>query len=210
MFAFSSTLASPLWTWIHRLGGPGLILLGIIDNSAIPVPGSMDLFVVVLSSHNQQWWFYYALMATVGAVVGGFITYRLAKKGGRETLEKKIGKKKAAKVYRWFKHGGFFAVAAGASLPPPFPTFPVLLTAGALQYPAKNFTAALATGRGVRYFALAYLGRVYGRAIVHWFARYYQPFLYVLIALAILAGIGIAIYFLWRRARKQRGARIAA
>lgn len=200
----SAIFASSIWKWIHRLGGPGLILLGVIDNSAIPVPGSMDVFVVVLASHNRPWWPYYAFMATLGAVLGGFITYRLAEKGGREMLEKRIGKQKVAKVYRRFEHGGFLTVTAGALLPPPFPTFPVLLTAGAMQYPRKNFLSALAVGRGIRYFALAYLGRVYGRAVIHWLGRYYRPFLYVLIALGVLAGAGILIYVLWRRRRKDR------
>jgi hypothetical protein len=35
-------LGASIWLWLHRLGGPGLILLGLADNSAIPLPGSMD------------------------------------------------------------------------------------------------------------------------------------------------------------------------
>src|SRR5208337_2762852 len=81
--------ASTLWTWLHRLGGPGLIVLGLLDNSAIPLPGSMDVFVIVLSAHHRGWWPYYAFMAVVGAVIGGYVTYRLASKGGEGTLEKK-------------------------------------------------------------------------------------------------------------------------
>ena len=65
MRAFASlVLAGSFWTWLQRLGGPGLILLGLLDNSAIPLPGSMDLLVILLSAHHRQWWPYYALMAT--------------------------------------------------------------------------------------------------------------------------------------------------
>src|SRR5690242_2174943 len=95
--------AGPFWTWLQRLGGPGLILLGLMDNSAIPLPGSMDLLVILLSAHHRAWWLYYALMATIGAVIGGYLTYRLAEKGGEETLEKKVGKRRAEKVYRRFE-----------------------------------------------------------------------------------------------------------
>src|SRR5215471_9724944 len=35
--------ASPTLVWLLRLGGLGLILLGIADNSVIPLPGSMDV-----------------------------------------------------------------------------------------------------------------------------------------------------------------------
>ena len=65
-----------VWTWIHRLGGPGLILLGIVDNSVIPIPGGMDIFVIILSAHRREWWLYYAFMAVIGSVLGGYLTYR--------------------------------------------------------------------------------------------------------------------------------------
>jgi len=35
--------------WLERLGGLGLILLGLADNSPIPLPGSMDVLTVILS-----------------------------------------------------------------------------------------------------------------------------------------------------------------
>ena len=59
-----------LWRWILRLGGPGLILVGLIDNSVIPIPGGMDIFVILLTAHRREWWWYYAIMETLGAVVG--------------------------------------------------------------------------------------------------------------------------------------------
>ena len=49
-------LANPIWNWLHRLGGPGLILLGIADNSLIPLPGSVDVFTILLSAHRREWW----------------------------------------------------------------------------------------------------------------------------------------------------------
>lgn len=196
--------ASPLWTWLHRLGGPGLILLGLADNSAIPLPGSMDVFVILLSAHHRAWWPYYAFMAVVGSVIGGYLTYRLAEKGGEEMLEKKVGKAKANKVYRRFKKHGFGAIVLGAILPPPFPVVPFLIAAGAMQYPKKNFIAALATGRAIRYFGLAYLGHIYGHAIVGWGARYYKPIFWSLIALAVVGGVAALLYFVWYRPKKQR------
>jgi len=197
-------LESGLWTWIHRLGGPGLILLGIIDNSAIPVPGGVDIFVVLLSSHRRGWWLYYAFMAVIGALLGGYLTYRLAEKGGEETLEKEIGKQRAQKVYDKFKKRGFGTIAVSAILPPPFPMVPVLMAAGVLQYPRKRFLAALASGRAARYFALALMGRFYGTAILSTLSRYYQPLLYTLIALAALAGFAALLYFKIYRPRRQR------
>ena len=143
--------------WLFRLGGVGLIVLGLADNSVVPLPGSMDAFTILLASARREYWWYYAIMATVGAVLGGYITYRLAAKGGKEALEKRIGKNRAEKVYKKFDQGGFLTVLVGAMLPPPFPIVPVLLTAGALQYPRRNFLTALALGRGARFFIEAWL-----------------------------------------------------
>jgi membrane protein YqaA with SNARE-associated domain len=194
----------PLWTWVRRFGGPSLIGLGLLDNSVIPLPGSMDVFVIVLSAEHRGWWPYYAFMAVVGAVIGGYLTYRLGEKGEEETLEKKIGKKKAKKVYDRFRQRGFVTVGLGAILPPPFPMVPVLLAAGALHYPRKRFLVSLSLGRGVRFFGLAYLAHVYGKNIVGWLTRYYQPLLYTLIGIASAAGIGALLYFKWYRPKRQR------
>lgn len=196
------------WKWLLQLGGPGLILVGLVDNSVIPIPGGMDVFVILLTAHHRAWWWYYGLMATVGAVVGGYITFRLAQKGGKEGLEKKIGKNRAQKVYKKFEKGGFSTIAVGSIIPPPFPLVPVLMAAGIMQYPKKKFLAALTFGRAVRFFAIAFLGRTYGTAIMGWLGRYYKPFLYVLIALGVLGGIATLLYFKWYRPRHKKPSKL--
>lgn len=198
-----AAVSKGLWTWVLRLGGPGLIVVGLIDNSVIPIPGGMDFFLIVLTARDRRLWLYYAFMAVVGAVVGGYITYYLAEKGGKEGLEKKIGKDRAEKVYQKFENKGFTTVAVGAIVPPPFPLVPVLMAAGVLQYPRKNFLAALTLGRSIRFLAVAYLGRIYGTAIIHWLSRYYRPFLYTLIAAGVAGGIAALIYFKWYRPKRQ-------
>jgi len=80
---------------------------------------------------------------------------------------------------------------------------PVLMAAGIMQYEPRKFLTALTLGRGIRFFLLAFLGRLYGTAIVHWLNRYYQPFLYALIALGILGGMAAVVYFKWYRPKHQ-------
>jgi membrane protein YqaA with SNARE-associated domain len=197
------TATNSAWKWLLRLGGPGLIVIGLIDNSVIPIPGGMDISVVLLTAHHREWWPYYAAMATVGAMIGGYLTYRLAKKGGKESLEKKVGKKRIDKVYKKFEKGGFSTVFIGSMLPPPFPMVPVLMAAGVMQYSRQRFLVALALGRGVRFFAIALLSSIYGTAIVGWLGRYYQPLLYMLIAFAVLGALGALVYFKWYRPRHR-------
>jgi len=175
--------------WLIHLGGPGLILLGLADNSLIPLPGSVDAATILLAAHHRSLWVYYAIMAAAGAMLGGYVTYHMARKGGKETLEKRFSEKNTAKVYASFERWGFAAVAIPALLPPPFPIVPMLLAAGAMQYPTRKFLTALAVGRGIRYTILAYLGFHYGRHIVKFFARYYWPVLIALIAFSVLGGL---------------------
>jgi membrane protein YqaA with SNARE-associated domain len=182
-------IAVTVWNHLRHLGGVGLVLLGLADNSIIPLPGSMDVLTIVLAAHHSQLWWYYAFMATVGAVIGGYITYGLARKGGKQAFERRLSKRTAEKVFKRFERWGFFAVAVPAILPPPFPIVPFLLAAGALQYSRRKFVFALALGRGVRFTIVAGLGAIYGRHIVIFFSRYYKPALFTLIGLAVVAGI---------------------
>lgn len=171
----SSLTAFFIWRWILRLGGPGLIFLGVVDNSVVPLTGSMDVLTIWLAAGHRDVWPYYAFMATIGAVIGGYITYALGRKGGKEAIERKLRKDKAEKLLKRFDRWGFWSVAVGALLPPPFPLVPVLLAAGALQYSRKKFLAALTLGRSIRYCLVAGIGSLYAGPITSFFARYYKP-----------------------------------
>jgi membrane protein DedA with SNARE-associated domain len=133
-------------------------------------------------------------------VLGGFVTYRMARKGGKETLERKVSRKRVKKIYAIFERWGFASVATSAILPPPFPIVPILLAAGAMQYPTRKFLTALAIGRGIRFAILAYLGVHYGTHIVSFFAKYYWHVVITLVALAILTGL----YGWWQYKRSQK------
>lgn len=186
--------------WIYQLGRLGFIPLGLLDSSVIPLPGSMDVLTVFLSARNEQLWFYYALMATVGSVVGGFVTYRLARKGGEETLARRFPPRKLKKVYEIFERWGLGAIAIPALLPPPVPMVPFLFAAGTMQYPVRKFLLALTLGRGVRYAFLAFLGARYGRPILTFISKHGHPVLWIVIGL--LAAVGAALFIVFRGRRR--------
>jgi len=195
-----------IWRWMIRAGGPGLVALGIADNSLVPLTGSTDVLTIWLAASQRSLWFYYAIMATIGAVLGGYITYALARKGGKQAMEYKLNRQKTEKIVRRFQRWGFWSVFTGAVLPPPFPLVPVLLAAGAMQYPRRKFLSALAAGRGVRYFVVAGLGALYGNSIVAFFSRYYKAALLILVSLAVVGGI--VTLFEYRRSRRKQAARV--
>jgi membrane protein YqaA with SNARE-associated domain len=189
-------LTVPIWRQLRRIGGPGLVLLGLADNSVIPLTGSMDVLTIWLAARHHEPWPYYAFMATLGAVIGGYITYALARKGGKEAMERKLSKKRATQFSRAFARWGFGSVAIPALMPPPFPFLPFLLAAGAMQYSPKKFLTALVVGRGVRYSVVAWLGFHYGRHILRFFSLYYKPAVAILIGLAVIGAVLSLIQYL--------------
>lgn len=202
LLAKKRSLSDGMLHWIRHLGGLGLILLGVLDNSFVPVPGSLDALTIVLAAREHKWWPYYAAMATVGSLIGGYLTYRLAQKEGKDKLEKRVPRDKMQKVERIFRKWGFAAVVTVALLPPPAPMVPFLLSAGAAQYPRKKFISALAIGRGIRYFVLAFLASIYGGVILHMMSHHVNVII-VVGAVFVGAGIAAVLYLRYRRKRKH-------
>jgi len=188
--------------WIFHLGGLGFIPLGLLDSSVIPLPGSMDVLTIFLSARKPELWLYYALMATVGSVLGGYVTYQLARKGGKETLERKFPARRLEKVYKIFHRWGFGAIVIAALLPPPMPLVPFLFTAGAMQYSVKRFLLALTLGRVGRYSLLAFLGARYGRHVLTAISQHGHPVLISVVGL-IAAAVAALIFHLANKNKKK-------
>jgi len=193
LFAIAKPAAvSGFLRWLRHLGGPGLILLGLLDNSAIPLPGGMDIFVIVLSADQPERWPYYAFMATAGSLLGGYLTYRLARGEGKGRLASRLKRSQMDKVRSVFKKWGFWSISVPAVLPPPLPMVPFLVAAGAAQYSLQKFLAALLLGRAVRYSILGVLGAVYGRHIIGYFSQHTRVIVWTAVAL-VVAGIAIGV-----------------
>ena len=71
-------------------------------------------------------------MRDEAGILGAF-----ARKGGKETLERKFPARRLEKVYKIFRRWGFGAIAIAALLPPPAPLVPFLFVAGEMQYSVK-------------------------------------------------------------------------
>ncbi|HMD06034.1 MAG TPA: VTT domain-containing protein [Candidatus Acidoferrum sp.] len=187
--------------WLVHLGALGLIPLGLIDSSIIPLPGSMDVLTIILAARSPELWFYYAVMATLGSVLGGVVTYRLARKGGEKSLEKRLSAKSMKRVIKLFERWGFAAIAIPALLPPPMPLVPFLLAAGAMHYSVKKFLAAMALGRIVRYMILAYLSARYGRKMLPFLLQHGHPMLAAVVGLVVTS---LLVYFVFREIKSKK------
>ncbi len=199
--AAKPTLEHSVRRWLIHLGALGFIPLGLVDSSIIPLPGSMDLLTIILAARDAALWPYYAVMATVGSVLGGYVTYRLARKGGEKSLEKRLSAKTMKRVVKLFERWGFAAVAIPAMLPPPVPLVPFLLAAGAMQYSVKKFLVAMALGRIVRYMLLAYLAARYGRRLLPLLLKHGHP---VVVGVVALIAAAVVAYFVIRGSKEKK------
>ncbi len=195
------TVAHDVRHWIAQLGGVGLIPLGLLDASVVPIPGSMDVLTIVLAARDSKLWFYYAGMATLGSVIGALVTFRLARRGGKETLKRKVSAARAERIIEIFSRWGFWSIAIAALLPPPVPMVPFVIAAGATQYSTEKFLIALTLGRTIRYSLLALMAARYGRQIINFIAHPAHPSLYVAFGTVVIAGV---IAFVVLSARKKK------
>src|SRR6266496_988386 len=200
----AGTMARNARHWIYQLGGLGFIPLGLLDNSVVPLPGSMDVLTIFLSARKEHLWFYYASMATAGSVIGGFVTYRLARKGGKEALARRFPLRKLEKTYKIFGRWGLGAVAIPALLPPPVPMLPFLFAAGTMQYPVRKFLFALTLGRLVRYTLLAFLAARYGRQILAFISQHAHPALFIVVGLIATAAAILFVVFVGKRQERPQ------
>ena len=187
--------------WIYHLGGLGFIPLGLLDASIVPIPGSMDVLLIALAAQRADLWPYYAAMAAAGSVIGELVTYRAARRGGKEMLARRLSRNTARKVESRFERWGFGAIAVPALLPPPVPLLPFVLTAGALQYSQYRFVLAVAAGRAARFTIVEFLAARYGRGILAEFSRHGHAVVIAIVAV-ILAALGCALFLFARRRKK--------
>lgn len=189
--------AASIWTALRRWGGPGLLVIGVIDSSLIPTLGSLDIFNAVLAARHRDLWWYYALMSTAGSVVGAYVMYRVAEKAGMGWLQKKLGEARVARVNAMLQRWGVSAIVISVIAPPPFPSSAFFVAAGALHFPVRRYLAAVVAGRAFRYFLVAWIASHYSRNILRVLRhpeRYLSLTLGITAALILLAVTAVTIW----------------
>ncbi|MBV8206617.1 MAG: VTT domain-containing protein [Acidobacteria bacterium] len=187
---------STTFTLVRKVGGIGLVPLGILDGSPVPTFGSLDLLTAWLAARDPELWPYYAAMATLGGIVGAWLTYRLGERAGTRWLSSRMGERRAGQISSSIEHWGAGAVLVATLAPPPFPAALFFLAAGAAHYAGRKFAAAVVAGRAIRYAIVAAIGGYYGRHILRYFrhpAQYLVPSL--AITSALIAAAAIALFY---------------
>lgn len=190
-----------LTTLLRHLGAFGLLLLAILDSSPAPTFGGPDILTMILAARRGEPWYYYAAAATLGSVIGAYLTFRIARGAGSVYLEKKFGARRVAGILEYFKRWGTAVLFLSSLIPFPFPTSAFFAAAGVLNYPLRRFIFVVAVARAGRYFALADLASHYGRHIIRIVRHPGQYAGWWILITCLVSAIVAAALFVQRRRR---------
>lgn len=190
------TLIHVIGRSLFRAGGLGIFTLSAFDSSPLVVPLGNDLLVLALTARHHQRMIYYVAMATLGSLLGCFVTDWLARKSDK-AMKKLVPRKYLDPIRARVKEHAAPTLIFASLLPPPAPFTAFVAAAAAFRYPRQKLLGFVAIGRFMRFAIEGALAILYGRWIVK---QAESPWLeHVMIVLVVLsiAGSAVAI-FRWR------------
>ena len=187
------------YSFALSLGGPGLLAVAALDSSFVSLPQINDLLVVVMVIDKPSLMLYYAAMATLGSVVGCFVIYVLANKGGEAVLRRRLSTGRVDRALALYRRYGVLALMVPALLPPPAPFKLFVLGAGLAGVRPLKFVAGIAIARMIRYTILGTLAIYYGQAALELMKTHGPAVGLGLAGLIVLAAIA---WVFWRRRQR--------
>lgn len=182
-------------------GAPGLFVVAFLDSSILPLPGIVDVLLIVLVTRDKNHVIPYVLAAVVGSVVGCLAMHALGRKGGEALVRRQFAGPRVERAMSILQRYGVMSVLIPSLLPPPAPFKIFVLLAGVIGITALRLAAAIAIGRGIRYATLAYLAYEYGDTASDYLAAHGTQASLILVA---VIGAVFAAFLLWRKAQRPK------
>jgi membrane protein YqaA with SNARE-associated domain len=192
-----SGIITAIQEWASELGGIGLFIVALLDSSFLSFPQVNDLLIIVLSTRYPERMPYYAGMTTIGSIIGCFLLYGVARRGGEVFLRKRLKGPFVDRAIALYQRHGLLAVVVPSLLPPPVPFKVFVLLAGAAAVSPVRFGLAVGIGRGIRYFGQGYLAVLYGEQAAEFMRAHGAEIGIGLAASAVL--IALAVFILRKR-----------
>lgn len=196
-FIFRITQNLREWTlkWVNsRHAASALFFVAFIEAIFFPVPPDILMIAIVLLRPGN--WWYFACVTTAGSVLGAvggyFVGFGLYETIGRPIVDMYNLNEMVNAVGTKFSQYAFLTVFTAAFTPIPFKV--ITISAGLFKIPFLSLLLAAIAGRGVRYFAIAFIVKIFGRQINTLVYRYFNIFSLVFIALIIGGFVAIKLF----------------
>lgn len=198
IFIFRIWESLRLWTlkWSHsRHMAAALFFIAFIEASFFPIPPDI-LLVAILLINSERWWFYVGLTSigsVLGAVLGyvigfGFyeiIGYRIVEIYNLQEAVNFVGEK--------FSEHVFLTVFTAAFTPIPFKL--ITISAGLFKVSLWQMVLAAIIGRAMRYFAVAYIVKLFGEKVKNLVIKYFNIISLSFVIFIIFVFIAINVLF---------------
>jgi len=198
--------ASVLLAFVLKLGGFGLLILGILDSSFLFAPWGNDLLVVAMTARNPHVgiMLYYAAMSTVGSVLGCLLIDVTIRPLGAKGLEKHLSARKIKRLEAKVRDRAGTALAIASLVPPPFPFTPFVMAAAAFQYSRRRMVAVIGVSRMLRFALFGFLALRFGKSILYWLRNPVVQGVLIGLTVICIAGSAISVYGWIRRSRPSK------
>lgn len=185
------------WTlrWAHSPHmAAGLFFVAFVEASFFPVPP--DILMIAILMIKSERWLFYAAITTLGSVLGAFLGYAIGW-GFYETVGRHVAEMYSLtgaidSLASGFRANAFLTVFTAAFTFIPFKVFTI--AAGLFKVSIWQMFAASVVGRGIRFFAIAWLISRFGARINRLVFKYFN-ILSVIFIILLVSGF-LAIKFL--------------
>lgn len=162
----------------RRIDGPSagrwLFLVSFAESSFFPIPP--DLLLMPIVARLRSRWLYYATITTVASVIGGMFGYLIGAVFfnivGTFLVKTYHLEKELEYVSTLFQQNAFWAIFTAAFTPIPYKLFTI--AGGLFHINFFVFVIASILGRGIRFFIVAYLMKLFGGAVGRLAFRYFN------------------------------------
>jgi membrane protein YqaA with SNARE-associated domain len=186
---------------LRSIGPAGIVIIAILDSSFLSIPEVNDIIIVATVAQRPDLFFLWPFLTTIGSVTGCLILYSVARKGGKAFLHRWFSAHRIEAVEKIYAKYGALTIIIPALCPPPTPFKIFIATAGALQFPPKQFILTVVFARSVRYYGEALLALLYGEQVEQFLREH------ALMVAAIIMAIVLVAFFIIRLVESQLVAR---
>ena len=174
-----------------------MFLLALLDSAGVPLPGGVDIVLMLLAWQQPEWFLVVALAASVGSTCGCLVLYRFGRTGS-DLAVRRLDLEKREWVTTKVRDNDILAIMVAMLAPPPFPTKVFILAAGLAAMPWPRFVGAVFVGRMIRFTGEAYLAVRLGDSALETLQHNYP-----LVGAALTATV--VLYLVVRRRRRLSG-----